>query len=127
MGVVMTPQEIITQDAERAGQRPGAVLHGVAVAVDKKKAALLQDNKSLVVLEPIGKSKHEYSAHLFTADAPAGLVRSMIALRNQMRRSTKFKKIYSDSLDQKILKLLETAGFNVQKSDKKDFKWMAEV
>lgn len=123
----MTPQEIIMQDAERSGQRPGAVMHGVAVAVDKKKAVMLHDNKSLLILEPIGKSKHEFSAHLFTADAPTGLVRSMKTLRAQMIRSSQFKHIYSASLDQKILKLLDAAGFDVQKSDKKDFKWMVEV
>ena len=123
----MTPQEILVADAERNGKRPGAVMGGVAMAMDKRGAQLLHDNKSVVILEPIEKSKKDFQVHLFTADSPVGLVRSVQAMVNQIKQIPSLERVYGDTKDKQVIQMLKTAGVSVQDSDKSQFTWMAKA
>ena len=122
----MTPQEVIIQDCERTGHRIGAVMHGVAKALDHG-AKLFHDDKSVVVLEPIGKSQREYKVHLFTVDSPVGLVRSVRKIVAQIAAIPKLQRVYGNAKDPQVIKMLRTAGVAVQKPDKEGFTWMAEA
>lgn len=122
----MTPQEVIVQDCERSGYRPGAVLHGVAVAMDKRGAKLFHDSKSVVILEPIGKSSKSFEVHLFTVDPPLPLVRSLQKIGDQIRRVPGLEKVYGQAEPQ-VIKMLRASGFPVEESDLKDFNWMARA
>lgn len=123
----MTPQEILVADAERNGKMPGAVMGGVAMAMDKRGAQLLHDNKSVVILEPIEKSKSDFQVHLFTADSPVGLVRSVQAMVNQIKQIPNLERVYGDTKDKQVIQMLKTAGVSVQNSDKSQFTWMAKA
>lgn len=123
----MTPQEILVADAERNGKRPGAVMGGVAMAMDKHGAKLLHDNKSVVILEPIEKSKKDFQVHLFTADSPVGVVRSVQRLKQKVFSTPGLEAIYGNTKDKQVIQMLKTAGLSVQDSDKSHFTWMAKA
>jgi hypothetical protein len=122
----MTPQEVIAADAERSGQRLGAVLHGLAVAMDKHKAKMFHDNKSVVILEPIKGSQTDFEVHLFTADSPMGIVRSVQRITQQIAAVPKLERVYGQAKPQ-VIQMLRTSGLQVEKSDKKDYNWMAKA
>ena len=123
----MTPQEVVIADAQRNGKPPGAVMGGIALAIDTKGAQVMHDNKSVVVLEPIGKSKSEFQVHLFTVDSPIGLVRSIKSIVAQIEQVPGLERVYGDTKDEQVIQMLRTAGVAVQKSDKPKFTWMAEA
>lgn len=123
----MTPQEVISADAERNGKRPGAALHGVAIAMDKRKAKLLHDNKTVVILDPIDAKAGEYDVHLFTVDTPQGLATSGMKLVQQAKNTPELRKAYFSSTSSQIARLLRMAGVQLTKADKKGFAWMAEI
>ena len=123
----MTPQEVVIADAQRNGKPPGAVMGGIALAIDTKGAQVMHDNKSVVVLEPIGKSKSEFQVHLFTADSPVGLVRSIKSIVAQIEQVPGLERVYGDTKDKQVVQMLRTAGVAVQESDKPKFTWMAEA
>ena len=122
----MTPQEVVIQDCERTGHRVGAVMYGIAKAVDKG-AEIFHDNKSVVVLEPIEKSKSDFQVHLFTVDSPPGLVRSIQKIVTQIQAVPNLQRVYGNAKDPQVIKMLRTAGVAVQKPDKDGFTWMAEA
>ena len=122
----MSPQEIIAKDCERTGHRVGAVMHGIAVAFDKRGAKLFHDGKSVVILEPIGQSKMDFEVHLFTVDSPLGIVRSVRRIGDQIRQVPSLEKVYGDAEPQ-VVQMLRTAGFPVENSDRKEFNWMARA
>ncbi len=119
--------EIIAEDAIRQGVMPGAMLTGVSIAVDKRKAKLLHDDKTVFILEPIDGNQNEVEVHLFTADEPQGLARSAQRLAKKMKDMPGIQKAYSTFNDQKIERLLRAIGVKLQKSDKKGFTWMMEI
>jgi len=123
----MNIADIIAADAEQGGKRPGDVLHGVMVAVDKRKAKLLHDNKTVVILDPIDAKAGEYDVHLFTADNPQGVASSVMKLVQQARTIPQARKAYFSSTAPQIARLLRMAGVQLTKADKKGFAWMAEI
>ena len=122
----MTPQEVVIQDCERTGHRVGAVMYGIARAVDNG-AKIFHDNKSVVVLEPIEKSEGDFQVHLFTVDSPSGLVRSIQKIVAQIQAVPNLNRVYGNAKDPQVIKMLRTAGVAVQKPDKDGFTWMAEA
>lgn len=123
----MNIADIIAADAEQGGKRPGDVLHGVMVAVDKRKAKLLHDNKTVVILDPIDAKAGEYDVHLFTVDTPQGLATSGMKLVQQAKNTPELRKAYFSSTSSQIARLLRMAGVQLTKADKKGFAWMAEI
>lgn len=123
----MTPQEIVIADAQRNGKPPGAVMGGIAKAIDTKGAKVLHDGKSVVVIEPIEKSKKDFQVHLFTVDSPIGLVRSVRNMVAQIQQMPGLERVYGDAKDPQVIQMLRTAGVAVQKSDKSKFTWMAKA
>lgn len=119
--------EIIASDAQRNGKRPADVLTGVMIALDKRKAKLFHDQKTLAIIEPIGKKDNEFQIHLFTADAPGGLLKSAKVLFQQVSSIPGIQKLYSNFENDKIKKLLEMIGVDLMESDRKDFNWMTEL
>lgn len=122
----MTPQEVISADAERNGKRPGAALHGVSVAMDKRKAKLFHDGKSVVILDPINGSKTDFEVHLFTADSPLGITRSVQRITQQIAAVPKLERVYGKA-EQQVIRMLRNSGLAVERSDKKDYNWMAKA
>lgn len=123
----MTPQEVVVADAQRNGKPPGPIMGGIAQAIDNKGAKVLHDGKSVVVIEPIEKSKKDFQVHLFTADSPIGLVRSVRNMVAQIQQMPGLERVYGDAKDPQVIQMLRTAGVAVQKSDKPKFTWMAKA
>lgn len=123
----MNVTDVISADAERNGKRPADVLTGVMIAMDKKKAKLLHDNASVVILEPIGGSENAYNLHLFTADSPQGLAKSAKALLQQVQGIPGIQKVYGTTKNNQLLRLLKMTGVNVMDADRKGYTWMTEL
>ena len=119
--------EIIASDAQRNGKMPGAVLTGLSIAVDRRGAKLFHDNKTIAVLDPINGSKHEFEAHMFTADNAQGFRTSCQVLFDQVRQMPGVQKIYAKFKNEKLVELAKMVGADIKKSDKKDFTWMTEL
>ena len=118
--------DIIAQDAKRSGKRPADVLTGVMIALDRRNAKLLHDNKSVAIIEPLDEGRTEYEVHLFTVDNPMSLVRSVKNLGSQIRSVPKLERVYGKA-NPEVIKMLKVAGFPVAQSDKKEFNWMAKA
>lgn len=122
----MTPVEILSEEARRNKTRPGAFLHGVSVAIDKKKAVLLHDANTVVLLDPIDKDRKKYAVHMASVDSPIGVVRSVKNLHQKIFGIPGLECIYGDAKDQQVIRMVRTAGYNVLKSDNPKFTWMAK-
>jgi len=124
----MNPEDIISQDSERNGYRPGAVMHGILDAVQKRQALIFHDNKTVIVLDPLNKGSNNFEIELFTVDSPIGLVRSLKnMLANEAPKLPAQSKIYVDSKSSQVAKLMQQSGIPLQKSDKPKFTWMLEA
>lgn len=123
----MNVTDVIAQDAERNGKRPASVLTGVMEAVDRRKAKLLHDNASVIILDPIEGSKSAYNLHLFTADKPQGLAKSAKVLLQQVRALPGVQKVYGTTKNNQLLRLLKMTGVNVMEPDRKGYTWMTEL
>ena len=124
----MTPEEIISQDCERTGYRVGAVMHGILDAVQKRSAIVFQDNKTVIVLDPLKKGSHDFETGLFTVDSPIGLVRSLKnMLANEGPKLPAHTTLYGGNEDPQILRMIKQAGFPLEKADKPHFVWMAKI
>jgi len=120
----MTPSEIIKKDAEQRGIDPQKLLASVAVLVKKKNAIMLQENESILLLQPIGEG--EVELHLFTEDAPLTMAKSLTKFIEKIR-SSDLKAVYGDADNEQITSFLTRLGVDVQPSDKPKYNWMALV
>jgi len=126
----MTPSEIITQEAQKYGADADVLLRKINKLVESKAAVLLQKNDSILLLITIAKNVVEL--HVFTMDRPKVLADSVKYFISKIKESD-IKKVYGDSNPeqeaelQKTLKLLKKLGVNVEKSNVKQYSWMAKV
>lgn len=118
--------EIVAVDAQRHGKMPGAVLTGLSIAVDRRKARILQDNKTIFVLDPIDGADHEFEAHMLTADNAAGFRASTQVLFDKVRNMPGVQKVYAKFKNEKLVSLAKAVGADIKKSDKEGFTWMTE-
>jgi hypothetical protein len=123
----MTPAEVISEDAQRSGSRPGAAMNYIAIAMDKRKAFILHDNKSVLLLDPIDKDRRKYAVHLFTVDSPIGLLRSVKNLIPEIQGVYGLEYVYGNTKDPQVIQMIRAAGVDVLKSDNPKFTWMAEA
>ena len=122
----MTPTEILAKEAQKHGKRPGALLHGVSEAIDKRKAVLLHDANTVLLLDPIDKTRKKYAVHLATTDSPIGVVRSVKSFYPKIFGIPGLECIYGDAKDPQTIRMIRTAGYNMLKSDNPKFTWMAK-
>jgi hypothetical protein len=121
----MTPSQIILNDPEAIKFGAQKVLKGVMTAVNSGAAIMLQKNNSLLLVIGLGKTAVEI--HLYTTDAAMALA-SAIKYFHQRLVESHIERVYgTEPPDQKIISLMGSVGINVQKSDKPEFSWMADV
>ena len=121
----MTPSEIILNDQEAIKAGAQKVLNGVIAAVNTGGAIMLQKNNSVLLVVGLGNNAVEI--HLYTADAAMALA-SAIKYFHQRLVESHIERVYgTEPPDQKIISLMSTVGINVQKSNKPEYSWMAEV
>lgn len=120
----MTPSEIITADAEHRNLNSKKILATVAQMLGRKIATIMQESNTVLLLNLIDTDAAE--VHLFTADKPLTLAKSLIKIINAIRK-TNLRVVYGKADSPEILQLLRQIGVNVQESDRPEFNWMTQV
>ena len=120
----MKASEIILADALKRGVDGTKALGLINNAVKQKKAVLMQEGNSVLILTKIGDVAEE--THLFTQESPIALARSLAAF---MKRITDLgiRTIYGKADNQQIIELLKRVGFNVVASDLPEYNWKADL
>jgi hypothetical protein len=118
----MTPTEIVRQDAIREDYDADIVLRKMSKLLSAKGALLLQSNNSLLLL--IGLPDNDAELHLYTADSPLTLAKSLKEFVQKIRDS-EVETVYGSAEIPQTLELLKRLGVDVQPSDKKGYYWMA--
>jgi hypothetical protein len=118
----MTPSEIIRKDAAREDYNPDIVIRKIQKLVENKGAVLLQENDSLLLL--IGLPDNDAELHLYTADSPLTLAKSLRGFVQKIRDS-EIETVYGSAEIPQTLELLKRLGVDVQPSDKEGYYWMA--
>jgi len=121
----MKPSEIILNDKEAIKFGAKKVLEGAISAVNSGAAILLQKNNTVLLV--IGLGKKAVEIHLYTVDSAMALA-SAIKYFHQKLVESDIERVYgTEPPDQKIISLMGSVGIKVQKSDKPEFSWMADV
>lgn len=120
----MTPSEIITADCQKHNVDAQKVLNYVAALIKTKKAYLLQNSNSVLLVVML--SNKDAELHLFTADQPVSLIKAVRKFIGQIK-TTKLDRVYGKSDDPQVHAMLQHAGVDVEKADKPQFSWMANV
>jgi len=120
----MKASEIILADAQKRGVDGDRALATVSNAVKQKKAVLLQEGNSVLVLTKINDEAAD--THLFTQDGVMSLARSLGAFKKRIT-DLGIKTIYGKASNTQILELLKKVGFNVVDSDLPQYNWKAEL
>lgn len=118
----MTPTEIIRKDALREDYDADIVLRKMNKLLSNKGAILLRSNNSLLLL--IGLPDNDAELHLYTADAPLTLAKSLKDFIDKIR-SSEIETVYGSAEIPQTLELLKRLGVDVQPSDKQGYYWMA--
>ena len=120
----MKASEIILADAQKRGVDGTKALGLISNSVKQKKAVLLQEGNSVLILTKISDGAAE--THLMTQDSPIALARSLAAF---MKRITEIgiRTIYGKADNPQIVELLKKVGFNVVDSDLPQYNWKADL
>ena len=122
----MTPSEIILQDQYSQADDPKKVLLGIDRIIKAGNGILLQKNNSVLFLIRLGEGDVEL--HLYTVDPPQSLA-SAIQYFIQKIKDSDLKKVYfiKPKSGEQIVRMLKTYGVDIQKSDRKEYAYMAKV
>jgi hypothetical protein len=120
----MKASEIILADAQKRGVDGEKALALISNAVKQKKAVLMQEGNSVLLLTKIGDDAAE--VHLFTQDGVMTLARS---LGTFIQRTTDLgvKTVYGKADNPQIVELLKKVGLNVVDSDLPQYNWKADL
>jgi hypothetical protein len=120
----MKPSEIIQKDAERLGYDGDLITRKVIKLVKSGAGILLQEGDSLLLL--IGLPNNNAELHLFTADSPLNLSRSLRIFIEKIRKSD-MNAVYGSGDIPQILRMLNKLGVETSASDLPNYRWMAKV
>lgn len=122
----MTPSEIILQDQYSQADDPKKVLIAINRIIKAGNGILLQKNNSVLFLIRLGEGDVEL--HLYTVDPPQSLA-SAIQYFIQKIKDSDLKKVYfiKPKSGEQIVRMLKTYGVDIQKSDRKEYAYMAKV
>ena len=122
----MTPSEIILQDQYSQADDPKKVLMGIDRIIKAGNGILLQKNNSILFLIRLGEGDVEL--HLYTVDPPQSLA-SAIQYFIEKIKDSDLKKVYfiKPKSGEQIVRMLKTYGVDIQKSDRKEYAYMAKV
>ena len=122
----MKPSEIILQDQYSQADDPKKVLMSIDRIIKAGNGILLQKNNSVLFLIRLGDGDVEL--HLYTVDPPQSLA-SAIQYFIEKIRNSEIKKVYfiKPKSGEQIVRMLKTYGVDIQKSDRKQYAYMAKV
>ena len=122
----MTPSEIILKDRYSQEDDPEKVLLTINQILKIGNGVLLQKNNSVLLLIRLGDGAVEL--HLYTVDPPQSLA-SAIQYFIEKIKNSEIKKVYfiKPKSGEQIVRMLKTYGVDIQKSDRKQYAYMAKV
>jgi len=120
----MKATEIILADAQKRGVDARKALGLISNAVKQKKAILMQEGNTVVLLTKISDGAAE--VHLFTQDGVMALSAALTALIKR-GMGLGIKTIYGKADNQQIIELMKKVGLNVVGSDLPKYNWKADV
>ncbi len=122
----MTPSEIILKDRYSQADDPKKVLLTINQILKIGNGVLLQKNNSVLLLIRLGDGAVEL--HLYTVDPPQSLA-SAIQYFIEKIKNSEIKKVYfiKPKSGEQIVRMLKTYGVDIQKSDRKQYAYMAKV
>ena len=122
----MTPSEIILKDQYSQTDDPKKVLMGIQRIIKAGNGILLQKNNSVLFLIRLGEGDVEL--HLYTVDPPQSLASAIQYFIEKIKNSD-LKKVYfiKPKSGEQIVKMLKMYGVDIQKSDRKEYAYMAKV
>lgn len=120
----MKASEIILADAQKRGVDANKALGLINNAVKQKKAILMQEGNSVLMLTKIADGVSE--VHLFTQDGVMALATALTAF---VKRGIDLgiQTIYGKADNQQIIELLKKVGLNVVASDLPQYNWKADL
>jgi hypothetical protein len=120
----MKPTEIITANLEKSGENPSDAIRGIGNAVKSKRALILQENNTILVVMSIGNKEAE--VHLFSVDTPIKVGRALVRFLEKLNKSD-INTLYITDIPEQTLNMLKTIGMIIEPSDKPNYKWMSKV
>jgi len=120
----MKASEIILADAQKRGVDATKALGLINNAVKQKKAVLMQEGNSVLMLTKIRDGAAE--VHLFTQDGVMALASALTAFVKR-GMALGIQTIYGKADNQQILDLLKRVGLNVVASDLPQYNWKADL
>lgn len=120
----MTPAEIIKSDADERELDHVPIVKSIGESIDRGESIALHENDSVLVVRKI--SEEDAELHLFTADKPLKLVKSVAAFIESLTESH-IKYFYGKADKDHIIELLKILGVNVEDSDKEEYNWKATL
>jgi hypothetical protein len=121
----MPASQIIMNDAEAKEFGPEKIIQAIEQLVGEGKAVVIRENNSLLLLVQIGNG--EVEVHLYTVDPPHRLASAMKHFLDELLKSD-VQKVYGTEMpDKELIRMMLAIGASVDKSDKPDYYWMANV
>lgn len=117
--------QIILNDVHAKEFGAEKVVQAISQLVESGKAVLVQNNNSVIVLIQIGDG--EVEIHLYTVDPPHRLASAMKYFHDELVKSGIHTVYGTEMPDKQLVKLMLAVGIPVDKSDKPDYYWMANV
>lgn len=121
----MKASEIIANDPETKKVGAAKVLAGIFKLTQSGKGIILQSQNTVLLLIAIGEGLAEL--HIYSVDKPAGIGAAMKDFEQKIR-SSDLERVYGSApLNSQIMRLMGMMGYQVMKSDKPNYTWMANV
>jgi hypothetical protein len=121
----MPASDIIINDAESQKFGPEGIIQAIDKLISEGKGLLIRHNNSILFLILIGEG--EVEVHLYTVDPPHRLASAMKHFLNELLKSG-VQKVYGTEMpDKELIRMMLAIGASVDKSDKPDYYWMADV
>ena len=117
--------QIIINDARVKAEGAERIVVGINNLVQEGKAILVRQNNSVIVLISIGDG--EVEIHLYTVDPPHRLASAIKYFHDELIKSGIHTVYGTEMPDKQLIKLMLAVGIPVDKSDKPDYYWMANV
>ena len=120
----MKASEIILADAQKRGVDANRALGLISNAVKQKKAVLMQEGNTVLLLTKISDGASE--AHLFTQDSVMAIARALSTFI-QKGMALGIRTVYGKADNPQIVELLKKVGLNVVASDLPQYNWKADL
>ena len=121
----MTPTQIIANDPETQKAGANKVLAGIDKIVKSGLGIILRSQNTVLLLIAIEKNVAEL--HIYSVDKPTAIGTAMKDFEKKIVDS-ELERVYGSApLNSPIMRMMGMMGYQVMKSDKPNYTWMANV